>query len=145
MTVLITVSEGRLALRSIRELACAAVEMPQAEPTPEERLVLLGMFVLTMADCIRALDLYLTDSSQNRDTSTDRRAGATMLAGGENMQILLSDNESVLLVRLPTEGNPESVTMSFPARPKNATAYHRWQLLDSPESQPNIFNPPKAR
>lgn len=144
MTLLITASEGRLALQSIRELTCAAVEMPEAEPTPAERLVLLGTFVLTMVDCIRALDLYLTDSSQNRDTSTDRRACAAMLAGGEHMQALLSDNESLLIVRLPTVANPESVTMSFPSRPKNAKAYHRWQLLDVPESQPSIFQPPKA-
>jgi len=134
-------SEALTILKCLRDLLLGAIYLKHTYRVYKERLAMQVVMAKNIAEYVFVLDLYLTDKTEQRDLEKEQ-ANALELLLGKSWEVLLSDGESKLLLRLPTKGNMHSVRAVFPDMPKNATAYHRWPNIDTPESQPTEFGPP---
>jgi len=88
---------------------------------------------------VAALDQYLTKSVKNRDTKKDaQRVFGFVMDFVGILQMPLSDDISVIKLRVPTENNPETLVL------ENASKLVRmkWAEIDTTASQP-ILVPPK--
>jgi len=141
-TISIKNSEAITILKCLREVLLSAVYVPKHFATRIEQAAWLAILADQIANYAHFLDLYLTDSSENRYKERDYAAALNMLQGLGDWNVVLSDNESVLVVNRPTVTDLQSVKTSFPDKPKNAKAYHRWQRIDVNASQPTEFGPP---
>jgi len=140
-TVNVSVPKAVTILKCLREILLSSLYLPQHMPNRLERLTMQAVFADQISDYVRVLDLHLTDSSENRSKNTDRAMAAQMLLGTP-WEVLLSDNESLLILQTPTREDLQSVKVSFPDQPKNAKAFHRWKNIDVEASQPTEFGPP---
>lgn len=88
---------------------------------------------------VAALDQYLTKSVKNRDTKKDaQRVFGFVMDFVGILRMPLSDDISVIKLRVPTENDPETLVL------ENASKLIRmkWAEIDTPASQP-ILVPPK--
>ena len=140
-TVVVTTTDAITVLKCLREVIRSTLYLHHHLPSSLERTAMRTVIADQMAKYAHVLDLYLTDSSANRDIDAERAAALRLLMGTE-WEVLLSDGESKLVIRLPTADDAESTKGVFPEHPKNAKAYHRWKNIDTPASQPTDFGPP---
>lgn len=137
----VKVSDAITVLKCLRELLLATLYLHQHTQDHQERFATRLVYADQMAKYVHVLDLYLTDKSTNRNIEVERQKALRMLHGTE-WEAKLSDDESVLVIRVPTLADLQSVKATFPDHPKNAKAYHRWQGIDVEASQPTEFGPP---
>ncbi len=100
------------------------------EKSPEHKT----MFVITVCDQVKVLDLFLTGSLRVRNLDLDI-LGATGVLIGEPWRILLSDNASLLIIRKPTKDDHRYLYLEDPTR----QVAFRWTLIDIPSAQPKEF------
>ena len=82
---------------------------------------------------VAALDQYLTKSVKNRDTKKDaQRVFGFVMDFVGILRMPLSDDISVIKLRVPTENDPETLVL------ENASKLIRmkWAEIDTPASQP---------
>lgn len=141
-TVFVTNAEAVTVLKCLREVIRSTMYLQHHITSSFERTAMRTAIADQIAKYVHVLDLYLTDSSANRDIEAERVAALRLLILSQEWEVLLSDGESKLVIRLPTADDAESTSGVFPAHPKNAKAYHRWKNIDTPASQPTDFGPP---
>lgn len=100
------------------------------ERTPEHKT----MFVMTICGQINVLDFFLTGALRGRALDLDS-VGAAGVIVGEPWRVLLSDNESLLVIRKPTKDDHRYLYLEDPTR----KAAFRWTLIDTPSTQPTEF------
>ena len=137
-----TLTEAVTLLRCLRESLLGAKYAPQYLPKYEEQLAWRTVIADSISKYVFALDQFLTDSVERRDLSKDTGEAVKVVLMNATWTFLLSDDETTVELRLPTKEQPDPVTVTFPDRPANAKAYHRWKLIDIHASQPTEFGPP---
>jgi hypothetical protein len=100
------------------------------ERTPEHKT----MFVMTICDQVKVLDLFLTGSLRVREVKLDVMGAINVLIG-ESWAVLLSDNKSILVIRKPTKEDQRYLYLDAPAR----QVAFRWTLIDTVSAQPTEF------
>lgn len=137
-----TLSEAVTLLKCLREAVTGAKYADKYIRKYEERLAWQTVLADNISKYVLALDLFLTDSSENRELAKDRGDTLKALLDMGEWVFLLSDGETTATLRLPTSAKPQVFTLDFPDRPTNAKAYSRWGLINIPASQPTEFGPP---
>jgi len=137
-----TVSEAVTLLKCLREAVLGAKYTTQYMPKYEEQLAWNTVIADSVSKYVFALDSFLTDSVDLRDLSKDAGEALRVVLLNAQWEFLLSDNETSVAIRLPTHEDHSAIKLTFPDRPANARAYHRWKLIDIPASQPTEFGPP---
>ena len=88
---------------------------------------------------VAALDQYLTKSVKNRDTKKDaKRCFDLVLDFVGIMRVPLSDDISVIKLRVPTENDPETLILEEASK----LVRMKWAEIDTAASEP-ILLPPK--
>lgn len=141
--VTMTVSEAVTTLKCLREILMANYYLTDNVRRYDERIATRLVMADAVAKYLFTLDLFLTDSVESRNIGHDSTKAFKMMRGGEWV-VLLSDSESLFVLKQPSASDPQTVKASFPDSPKNAKAYHRWKLIDIPASQPTEFGPPDS-
>ena len=100
------------------------------ERTPEHQT----MFVMTLCEQVVVLDLFLTGSIRARTTEVDLLAAAGIVVGTA-WRVMLSDAQSVLVLRKPTKDDQLYLYLDDETR----QVAFRWTLIDLPDAQPEEF------
>ena len=88
---------------------------------------------------VAALDQYLTKSVKNRDTKKDaQRCFGFVMDFVGIMRLPLSDDVSVIKLRVPTENDPETLVLEKASK----LVRMRWAEINTAASEP-ILVPPK--
>jgi hypothetical protein len=143
MTGGISISDATATLKCLRELLLASYYLTDNVRRYDERIANRLVMANAMARYIFALDLFLTDSVDSRNIEKDSSHAVKMMTEGK-WDIQLSDNESSFTIVFPSASDPQTIKAHFPDRPKNAKAYHRWQIINTPDSFPTEFGPPDS-
>jgi len=145
MPVNVTVSDATQVLACLRDAILAGYYLPQQVPVFAEQQAHRMVLSDQIAKMVFVLDLYLTDSTSARKITQESVFAFRLLLKDTEERFPLSDSESVILLRMPTVQDPETVKAIFPDHPANAKAYHRWQAIGGPASQPKEFGPPNEQ
>lgn len=137
-----TLSEAVTLLKCLREAVTGARYADKYIRKYEERLAWQTVLADNISKYVLALDLFLTDSSEDRELAKDMGDTLKAILGMGEWVFLLSDGETTATLRLPTSSNPQVFTLEFPNHPANAKAYTRWKMIDIPASQPTEFGLP---
>ena len=123
--------KARSALKLIREAIAGAVVGRHEGWWGSEKEPQL-QFVPSLMLAVGVLDLYLTGSLSQR-TQTDSLHAARVLIG-KPWSVFLSDEQSQLVVRLPTLDDRRTVYLTDTAVPQK-----RWKRIDTEKAQPTEF------
>ena len=137
----VSVRDAITTLKCLRELLLGSVYLHQHYKDRNERTAMQVVMANSISEYIFVLDLFLTDKTEARSLQKEAANAMKVLLGGE-WTVLLSDHESILVLRIPLHGDEQAIKVSFPEHPQNATAYHRWKEIDIEASKPTEFGPP---
>jgi hypothetical protein len=95
----------------------------------------ISMAAITLANVVTVLDLFLTGGT-HMETPVDAAQFFTFLAGSPSARMSLSDGQTFLVLRWPTEEDPRVIyPINLKETRKGLDLRRRWQRIDNADSE----------